>query len=684
MALATFKSAATTPCISPDAFSRTFKISPQAARLAFKNATAGRLWRGHHLPVVAIPGQRGGNGGTVWGLSVAHCDPELQAMLQSATSEPAETSFETSVNGPIEGWQIEEQQARWRIIQPLLVARKGTTARGDLIREATARHQDYPGGSRLFSYGAIRDWIALFEQKGLAGLLPSPRMDRGVARVLMTRLWDATIDLADDAKAEIAARITREAQSMAANDGTSEREIVRLCSLHLEKYCTSAGSQLPATKLKGICKLNSKWAARLDLARFRLVHMRDKDHKTWQDKAVPRIRRKLHDTPMGLLIGDVHYVDMLVAEDQEPIRVRLIAWLDTSSLFTWVTPVFLSKGKGITQADVAEALSQVAFCPHGGVPLNYYLDNGSEYDALASAMVRLANLAEMQFGVTLAKPYSPTSKGEIEGYFNILEGIFKGLPGWIGGDRTAKKTQNKGQVVQPYAKGLAALEADVLAAVAIYNSRAQGGRLAGVSPLDMLERKIADTGFVARVPSDEAFDLIFSRSDSRTIQQGTIRYDNRQWHTPAIDDLPIKEPVEILIPMRKQCDRVFVRHAGKALGWAEPLPEFAHGDRDGARLQARLEKGRNDAVAHLRDRIDASISTFDLQKAAVDRIAPNAPAPEAWAMRAIDKTGQPSSVAELDAAEDARRRADLEEFLAICGGQGERPAAATADPSRAT
>lgn len=604
-------------------------------------------------------------------------------MLQPTTTGVTETALETSVNGPIEGWQIEEQQARWRIIQPLLLARKGTTARGDLIREATARHHDYPGGSRQFSCGAIRDWIVLFEQKGLAGLLPSPRTDRGVARVLMTRLWDATIDIADDAKAEIAARITREAQSMAANDGTSDREIIRLCGLHLEKYCVSAGSQLPAAKLKGICKLNTKWSARLDLGRFRLVHMRDKDHKAWQDKAVPRIRRKLHDTPMGLLIGDVHYVDMLVTEaltsdrlelvcegisaraaGHETIRVRLIAWLDTSSLFTWVTPVFLSKGKGITQADVAEALSQVAFCPHGGIPLNYYLDNGSEYDALASAMVRLANLAEMQFGVTLAKPYSPTSKGEIEGYFNILEGIFKGLPGWIGGDRTDKKTQNKGQVVQPYTKGLTALETDILAAVAIYNSRAQGGRLAGVSPLDMLERQIADTGFVARVPSEEAFDLIFSRSDSRTIQQGTIRYDNRQWHTPAIDGLPIKEPVEILIPLRKQCDRIFVRHAGKALGWAEPLPDFEHGDRDGARLQARLEKGRDEAVKHLRARIDPTISTFDLQKAAVDRIAPNAPAPEFWT-RAIDKTAMPSSAAELEAAEDARRRADMDEALAL-------------------
>ena len=43
-------------------------------------------------------------------------------------------------------------------------------------------------------------------------------------------------------------------------------------------------------------------------------------------------------------------------------------------------------------------------------------------------MQRLAVLADHDFKVTLAKPYSPTSKGAIEGLFNILEGIFKGLP----------------------------------------------------------------------------------------------------------------------------------------------------------------------------------------------------------------------------------------------------------------
>jgi len=76
--------------------------------------------------------------------------------------------------------------------------------------------------------------------------------------------------------------------------------------------------------------------------------------------------------------------------------------------FLWVTPVFLSKGQGIRQEDVAESLAQVTMCPHGGIPTAYYMDNRSEYSALSGAMQRLAVLADYDAKVTLAKPYSPT------------------------------------------------------------------------------------------------------------------------------------------------------------------------------------------------------------------------------------------------------------------------------------
>ncbi|MDR0810039.1 MAG: hypothetical protein LBE86_13090 [Gemmobacter sp.] len=533
------------------------------------------------------------------------------------------------------------------------------------MREAVAGRHDYPGGTCQFSSRAIHDWIGLFERKGLAGLLPSPRKDRGVARVQITRDWDTRIDLPEDMRQGIADEIAGKARSMVANDGTSCREARRICEARLFHHCRNAGSQLPAVALRRICKLNAKWAERQELEKFRLIYLKNKDHKALQDKVVARISRDLHPVPMGLLIGDVHYVDLLVEENEEPVRVRLIHWMDASSLFVWTTPVFLSKGKGACQEDIAESLFQVTQCRHGGIPQEFYLDNGSEYGALSEAMGRLSCLADMEFGKTLARPYSPTSKGDIEGHFNILEHIFKGLPGWIGGDRTNKKTRNKGQVIEPYRRGLAALEADIQAAIAIYNDRPQSGRLDGLSPLEMLEQKIADTGFMARVPSEEAFDLIFSKSDTRSIRQSTITFDGRQWHTPAIDGLELGARIEVLIPLRKRHDRLGVRLAHDDVHWAAPLPVFQHGDREGARVQARLEKGRMGAIRKLEAQIDPGVSTFELQKAGVVRVAPDAPAPEAWSTLAIDKTGQPSTVAELEEAENARRQADMHEALEL-------------------
>lgn len=496
--------------------------------------------------------------------------------------------------------------------------------------------------------------------------MPSQRADRGQTRAIVTRVWDGSIDLPEDKKAWVADQLNRSARSMIANDGTSGQEVIRLCEKKLLLLSIDAGSQLSRTKLVALCGLNSKWVARFK--EFGLVHMKAKDHKAWQDKAVPRIRRNLHPTPMGLLIGDVHYVDLLVESAKDPVRVRLIAWMDAASHFVWIAPVFLSKGKGIRQEDVAESLAQVALCPHGGIPMEYYLDNGGEYTALADAMARLSVLADMQFKVTLAKPYSPTSKGAIEGFFNVLEGIFKGLPGWIGGDRTNKKSANKGQVVAPYGKGLAALEEDIRAAVAIYNDRPQGGRLDGLSPLQMLEHKIVETGFVARQPSAEAFDMIFSKQDTRSIRNGgTVTLDGNPFYGPCLETLLPGDKVELLIPLRAKRERVYVRQGGRDLGWAELMPVFAHGDRSGAKYQAELEASRGRAVAQLAALVDPTESTFENQKAAVERTVPNAPEPAVWT-RAIDKTAA-RLPAEIEAEEDARRRAEMEEYLALMAGQ---------------
>ncbi|HCZ01184.1 MAG TPA: hypothetical protein DHV56_14485 [Rhodobacter sp.] len=637
---------------TPEIFAKAHGMTIQVARRHF----AKGFYKGEVLPVVALPGQRGGKGGMVWGLVLDKCSPALLAKL-----EAVQTGLKAPLNAPssrtFQPWQFEEQLARLEAIRPILAKDKRSTALDVAYRQVAAQPRVIAGAVGYHAENTLRDWVRLYEAKGAAGLMPAQRKDRGEKRVLITREWDGAVDLAEDARAKIAQALNEKARSMIANDGTSNREVIRICERWLVCACLDAGSQLSRAQLGPVCALNQKWAGQFD--HYRLLHAKTKDHKAWQDYAVPRIGRALPDRPMDVLIGDVHYVDIAVAEGKHPVRARLIAWMDAASHFIWVTPVFLGKGQGVRQEDVAESLSQVALCPHGGIPLEYYLDNGAEYAALSAAMARLSVAADMQFGVTLAKPYAAQSKGLIEGCFNIIEGIFKGLPGWIGGDRTNKKSVRKGQVVAPYGKGLAALEADIRAAVAIYNDRPQrrAGRLGGLSPLQMLEAKIAASEFVARQPSEEVFDMVFSRQEVRAVRSGVITIDGRTFEGPCLDTIMAGDKVEVLVPLRKDKGRAFIKHRGRDLGWVQIMPIFAHSDRGGARFQGELEARKGRAVAALAATVNPAESTFENQKSLVERLVPNAPVPEFWATTAIDKTILPKPQRDIEAEEDERLRA---------------------------
>jgi hypothetical protein len=636
-------------------------IPQRTARYALSNAAKGKPWRGHHLPVVELDGQQGGASGKVYGLVVDTAPEPIRAKL-NAYLDRDETPVERVLKGSFRERQFEDQAVRYGIIEPILTIQARTKERAEAFRTVAGQLHIYRGVPTKLAEPTLREWVRNYETKGLKGLFYELRSDMGVRKMKVTRAWDEGIDLSDKAQSQVVERLELKARSWIANDGTSGREVIRLAQMELQSLSSEMGSKLASARLKRICKLNQKWVARF--RNSRLIHTHDKDHKLWQDKAVPRIRRGLTARPMALLMGDVHYVDVLVAESEEPIRVRLIAWLDTASLFAWVTPVFLSKGRGIRQEDVATSLAQVTLCPHGGIPEAYYLDNGSEYAELDKVTARLGALADRvgDFAVHKARAYSPQSKGDIENLFRILQGIYQSWPGYIGGDRTNKKSVNKGKVVQPYTRGLAQLEADIHAMTAIYNGRLQSGRLNGLSPLEMQERKIAETEFVARVPDEESFDIIFSRQDVRTIRQGCINRAGNQYHAPFLDTLPMGDKVEILVPLRNRQNRLFVRYRGVDLGWADALPEFQHGDAEGAKLQSRLEQGRVLAVKGLRAETDPKVSTFEDQITAVERIAPNTPAPERWS-RAIDKTND-TDLAQLEEARKRKLRQKEDEIWA--------------------
>lgn len=598
------------------------------------------------------------------GLRLDVCPPAL--LEQMGLSLPdIEAPVKDAFKGTFMPWQFERQAEKLDAIGPILTTAKKSAERVAAFAAAATQPRIVRGQVTFYAEKTLREWVLLYESGGPAALMPRARGGRGHARVLITRAWDAGIDLADDQKAKVAAELSLTARSLIANDDTSNLELIRICQKKLADLSATAGSNLGAKALARICKLNGRWA--MQFAPYRLVYMANKDRKALHDRKTQRVARELHPVPMGLVYGDVHYVDLSVEDDGRDIRVRLIAWMDASSNFLWVTPVFLSKGVGFTQEDVTESVKQLCFSPHGGIPQEFYLDRGSEYKALTGAMQRLSTLAQQRFGATLAKAYHAASKGSIEGVFHIAEDIFKGIDGYIGGDRTNKKSANLGKVVAPYRKGLEALERDIQDVVAIYNDRPQRGRLNGLSPLQMLEKKIKETGFVARRPDSMAFDMMFNRPDVRTIQSGGhIVIDHNRYYGPCLDTLLKGEKVDVLIPSRKDAGRIFVRKGGKDLGWAGLMQVYASGDRQGARDQSAMEKGMMRAIRALEAQTDPSKRLFPMQVAAISKRTPDAPEPEVWSVSGlgvIDKTAQ-LSPAQLEAAEDAQRRAFLDEILA--------------------
>ncbi len=185
--------------------------------------------------MVSLPGNRGGAGGKIWALALDRCEPELKAKLGIFES-PFEAPIQGALNGTVEPWQWDEQRDRLRIIAPMLGLSKRAPERAAVFRAVAAMRHFIRGIPTILAENTIRDWVRIHETQGPAGLIPPRRADKGKARVLFTREWDAGIDLPMDRRAVLSARVTRIAQSLVAMDGTS---IARRCGFAATPFAAS-------------------------------------------------------------------------------------------------------------------------------------------------------------------------------------------------------------------------------------------------------------------------------------------------------------------------------------------------------------------------------------------------------------------------------------------------------------
>ena len=410
----------------------------------------------------------------------------------------------------------------------------------------------------------IYAWIARYEEIGLAGLARKQNSARGRRATILTTAWDAAVPFDDATRVRIAAELRRYVRSLwASNTSYGWRWVARLAGHRLEKLTAEAGFD---GDLRAICRVPHNFV--MLEARYRAIAVHDQDAKRWHDKYRPRVRRiRKGRWPMEIVIGDVHPMDVLLPRaDGSTFTPKLVAFEDWANARIFIHPVFLEKGEGVRQEHIAEAFMAMTQDPCWGVPQLLYLDNGGEYgvmelieDAMRlNTQVRMLqdddelseDLHNRRRAIVKARPYNASAKS-IESAFSTLErGVFSMLPGWIGGNRMAKKTANVGQAPQPYPHGEAAFVEDLRNCLIAYETHPQTGLLDGRSPRQAFEEALNENWRPTSI-SRGAVLTAFARDESRVLHQGSFtygkgrrRYTARElWGLPAGTRLHLRVPI---------------------------------------------------------------------------------------------------------------------------------------------
>jgi len=579
-------------------FAATMGLSDRSVRDIFKAAHQGKPWRGMTLPIVEVAGEKGGASGRVKCLIADELPPALRASFD-ASSNALQTSSESLFKDHTSDGAAALASWRWSIIRDVYRLPPSPERTAEIDRIVSQKHH-FQGRDTTVSKTTVYEWIKRYAEGGFGALAPSPRADRGVQRVLMTRQWDKKIDLPDDAKNRIAAAMEAYAKQFLRSDG-SLRKLEVIGSRRLAELCVEAGSAHTPDDLTKICKLNAKWTGRY--IEFKRVARKDRDAKLHFDHDQPRISRHGPALPGQIIFGDVHPGDLLVLDaNKEQIRVRLIAWQDACTHMLHLTPVLLRKGRGIRQSDVADSFWDLTCDPQFGLPGTLYLDNGGEYGSLFGAFQNFPDLSMIVpgRGVIKAKPYNGPAKGLIEGAFSGIERQFmKHLPGYIGGDRTNKKTQSVGKPPAPYNGTYSQLLDQLEEVAAMYNDTAQSGLLKGQSPRQALAIHVK-SGWAATTMDAQSFDFVFSTRKAPMVSQGGFKCKGQRYFSDEIAKLGHGEYLDVRIPLRTSTVGVRVFHEGRDLGTAYPDVSYSTTDPAGAIEAARRQKIQNAQISALR------------------------------------------------------------------------------------
>ncbi|HAE51404.1 MAG: hypothetical protein CMO30_17455 [Tistrella sp.] len=631
--------------ISAGDFARKFGISRQKAHRALSRAHDGHPWRGQKLRV-RLSRSQGGPEGLRY--EVALSDPESSD--DSKGGLPA-TKHCGLVNRPrVSG---DHQEASWKlqIVQAIRTETgPGTPARSAMIaRIAAAPVRDWKGRSRTLSENTLRNWIARYEAQGFEGLMRKAREDAGQRRVVLSRELDqilTTAGASPEAIADIADQMRRRVRSEWAAGTPSIATIQMNTRPVLARLIENAGVTVPHQRLLRLCRLPRKF---IEAERgFAVVAMQRNDAAAFAARMVPRIRRdRSHLRPMEWVAGDVHHVDIYFRRpDGSLCTPKMVAWMDLANNRAFTDVFILPKGEMIRREHAIRSFVNMCMDPEWGAPSRLYLDNGGEYNwaELASDIAKLKHVIDIDLndrtqgalGTHRARAYNPQAK-VIESLFSALEAVaLPQLPGYIGGNRMRKKTQNQGREPIPYPGGETDIQRALNIAVAYYNAKEQTGTFRGQSPAGRFAEAVT-AGWQATLLDPWELAVAFSREKTRKVNPGgVLSFEGQTYQSDALL-AHVGESVLVRCPLFGDRDGLFVfSEFGQALTIATPEPVFPFGDPRGAREQARRNKALRSQVAAraaltdqltgedaMADAARFAAPTMDVLPAGVIRLAPD-------------------------------------------------------------
>jgi hypothetical protein len=501
-------------------------IDPRRVRAAIARAAAGRPWRGAHLEIRKVDCV-GGNSGQAYQVFIpslpsslfqkwAERHPELSEQPKEAPRVKADipaqaVRFETS---PRRFGAIQKAECLEALIQPALAHRKGSRARGEIVRGICAKMPlTFPNGrTATIDERGITRLIAKYEAGGLPALIHRGRSDEG-PRVIVSRSFDQTAPFSDAELREIGKDLSQHIKNMIQDSQSPLRQIERLANVRLVELSRAKGW---ADASLENCQVGIAQVRKFNA--WRTAAIKASDAGKFAAEFRPRVvRTRKGLLPMEIVMGDVHPVDILnTRDDGSEATARMVTWLDLATNRVFYTLFLFDKGKSITQAHVAYSFVQMVRA--WGLPGILYLDNGSEYiwkemvDGFRTLSLlvngfraEVRNSEDIGKRIELAEnddaspvedprdivrslPHNPQGKAPIEGLFGVLERtVFSFIPGWIGGDRMNKKTHKVGQKPRAFQGDWSKFQAAIKAAFDYYHARPQKD---GDSPNDKFTRHV--------------------------------------------------------------------------------------------------------------------------------------------------------------------------------------------------